>query len=267
MNAPTMNTGVIGRRRRTGELRRGQQADLPVIAGVINGKGGSGKTTSVLGLAASAAGSGLETLVVDADWQQSSVALTGALLRPPKYTVIPAPDVASLRYLRDAEVDLVLIDTPGMLPKPGAPPSEESAAIELTAQYADVIIVPSDMSAMSSGPTMDTVDYLVRRGFTPNVLLNAISPGREKMVRATLAKYKVLADPEDDRSAVLQTGVSVLEFKVRRYVAHGHAVNDGVPITEWEGLNATAARTDLLAVLHEIARVSPALQSKLGGWR
>jgi chromosome partitioning protein len=240
---------------------RAKTSRRPLIILVCNGKGGSGKTTIVLGLAGIAAGSGLEVIVVDADPQQSAFMLTHALKQPPRYTVVvPENNPEDLRYLRDAQADIIIVDTPGSL--------AEGGVLGEALKYADVIVIPSDMSPLSSAPTVQTVDFLVCRGATPNMLLNMVQGRKQEAeARETFGVYEVRADTGDRKSAVLQVGVYVLQYMVRKYVAHGRAMGDGVPITEWQGLNAAAAQADLLAVFHEIIRASPALQAIVGGWK
>lgn len=234
-------------------------ADAPLVVGVLNGKGGAGKTTTVLGLAAAAVGEGFGVVIVDADRQGSAYKLTQGMLAPPGYEVVQEDNPAALCYLHDTPgAEIVLVDTPGSL--------AEGGVIDYALKHVDLIVIPSDMSTMSSGPTMDTVDFVVRRGATPNVLLNAIGTGArlERQAREYLTTYPVRAD-DSDGSPVIATGVACLDGWVRRYVAHGNAISAGVPITEWEGLNAVQARTDLLAVLYELLRARPDLEQRVRG--
>jgi cellulose biosynthesis protein BcsQ len=238
--------------------RRGHVAppDRPLIAVVANVKGGTGKTTDVLGLAAMAASLGLNTLVVDSDTQPGAYVLSAAMEGKARYRYLRETDPEQLRYLRDiADVHLVLVDTPGSLQAGGA---AEHAAI-----YADIILVPTDMSPLVVGGTMQTVDYILRRGGNMAVLLNGLTPGNvtlERDARAFLAGYEVTAEDTADAPVIVK-GVPCFRSTIRRYVAHAGVVKMGIPITAFNGPGSGQARADLLQVLLELVAYSPDLKT------
>lgn len=205
---------------------------------------------------------GVNTLVVDADRQASTFRATQAMLSPSKYACVHEPDPTQLRYLRDVTgVPLILVDTPSSL--------AEGGVVEQVIPYADEIIVPSDMGPLPLPPTVDTIDFVVRRGSRAKVLLNGIAPGHKSLeldARQFLSGYQVHASDEEG-SAMLQTGIPCLQATVRRYVAHAKAISDGIPITDIEAMGAGNARSDLLRVFLELVKMSPPLHAYVSGLR
>lgn len=117
---------------------------------VISQKGGSGRTTLILHIAAAAAQRGLTVLVIDLDPQRS--AERWAKLRQGDNPTVVAGEVsrldAMLNAARDAGADLVLIDTA---------PRMEAAAVD-AAKRGDAIIITSRPTLMDVPAALDTLE-------------------------------------------------------------------------------------------------------------
>ena len=120
-----------------------------MIIGVLSQKGGVGKTTLTLNLAAHFAGSGARVLVVDADPQGSALAWSSARERPPLFPVIGMAKPTLHRDLPDvaSDYDMVLID--------GAPRVNDLGRAAILAS--DLVLIPVQPSPFDVWAADDTV--------------------------------------------------------------------------------------------------------------
>ncbi len=119
------------------------------VVSVIHTKGGVGKTTSSVFLAAVAAQRGLSVVLVDADPQGS--AIEWAADAAAAGDELPFPVVPATAPLRVPSADLVIIDTP-----PGS-----VGAIQAAIKAADLILVPTGASPLDMRrvwPTLEITD-------------------------------------------------------------------------------------------------------------
>jgi chromosome partitioning protein len=152
---------------------------------IISQKGGTGKTTVAVQLAATAAKVGEAVVVIDLDPQTN--ALNWKDRREAENPVVLSVQVSRLRQTvetaRANGADLVIIDTAG---------KAESAAIE-AARLSDLVLVPS-LGDVFDMETLPTVRTLIRAGGDPPafVLYNAIHPQGSKIadqLKAMTADY------------------------------------------------------------------------------
>jgi AAA domain len=136
---------------------------------VLNQKGGLGKTTVVMALAAQAGQAGHRTLVVDVDPQASAYTLTQQIPESERpYTVALEHDPTVLAQLRDlGRFDRIYVDCPGSL--------EDHGVLSQVLAVADYALIPYDHKAASQKPTFRTVAYTADAGVPYRVLLNRIS--------------------------------------------------------------------------------------------
>jgi chromosome partitioning protein len=179
---------------------------------VITQKGGSGKTTMALHLAIIAQQSGLKTVIVDADPQQS--ALKWAVIRNQAKPVVVPCVAADLRRLlprleRDG-VDLALIDTS---------PRASRDTIDIAA-HADLIILPARPSILDLPAVEDTLRLIGSSGDLDRVaiVLNAVPPQ---------------TDEGDQAAAILGKLGSLLPERIGERVDYRKALTAGRGITEF----------------------------------
>jgi len=204
----------------------------PLVVALVNGKGGTGKTTVAMGLAATAA-QVYQVLLVDTDRQLSAYRLHTAMREQP-YRCVPERRPQFLAQLRDIPgFDMILLDTAGNL--------ESDDILDPVLRAADLTVIPSSMSAMTAEPTMDTIRFVQARGRPFMVLLSAMT--------GTVAERQA-------RDLFARLEIPVCAARVRRLVAHEQAVAEGVPITMMPGEYAGRAKVDLLEVFLELQAVS-----------
>lgn len=210
----------------------------PLIVAVGNGKGGVGKTTDVLGLAATAGKHGIRTLVVDTDPQSSAVKASTAL-RNPGYEFVAELDPGVLARIGDVEgFGLIIVDTPGNI--------TTNEVLAKVLEYSDMAVIPSDMTVLSATETVETVDYVTGHGCRPRVLLNGLPAGASRVEL-------------EARLFLARKAIQVFEPMITRRAVHQHAIRDGIPISEYPGDVADLARQELRAVLTEIGQLRPGL--------
>ena len=162
---------------------------------VASTKGGSGKTTIVMALAATLAGEGLRIAVVDADPNQAYASWAAGVYEGAAVTVRAEADEARLAEAIDElapEVDLVLIDTAGF--------GNRAALLAMTA--ADAVLVPctpSRADVEQAAKTLQLVDGAARAA--RRAIPARVVPSRLKHATA-VAKHAVA---ELDASALPRT--------------------------------------------------------------
>jgi chromosome partitioning protein len=140
-----------------------------MILAILNQKGGVGKTTTTINLAAALAASEMTVQVLDADAQQQAIAF-----ELPGIEIIPAQGKAALqKALKNSTCDWTLIDCPPSL-------LEAAPAIPL----ADLVIAPvpprfQDLSGFAK--LRETVDAARERG-NPHLLLRVLVTMRDARV-------------------------------------------------------------------------------------
>lgn len=201
---------------------------------VFNGKGGSRKTSLVLGLAATAARLMSNVTVVDIDPQGSATAMTALMVatgNDPGYRVIPEPtDPAELALIPYA-TGLVFVDCPGSL--------VSVDTLDVVISGVDLIVIPFDNTALSGKPTIDTIEYIVNHG-----------GGGMYMVLITGVSYPSQEDAA--RKDLMKARIPTLKAVVREYAAWSNTLAAGRPITMYPGEYGARAQADILAVLTEI---------------
>ncbi|MGE0700893.1 MAG: AAA family ATPase [Hyphomicrobiaceae bacterium] len=144
----------------------------------VNGKGGVGKTTTVLNFSIEGHRRGLYAAVLDLDGQKSAErwAELRAELTGEQEPVIVHGASTKLKDMLDTVVDegadLVLIDTPGSVDR----------TMLYAAEISDIVILPTRSSVLDQAALADTLDFLGVGGKLGKciVLLNATGKGQEE---------------------------------------------------------------------------------------
>jgi chromosome partitioning protein len=154
--------------------------------GIVNTKGGVGKTTTTVFLAAAAHAQGLTVEVQDLDKQASSTRWLDPLLPIDRVTVTVAN---SYSVKRPSPADVTIIDT-----APGDPRD-----VEIVAESCDFVIVPSTPGEINDDRTRQTVGYLEAKN-TPHAVVLVQADSRTKATRES--RDKLL-----NRTAVFDTEI------------------------------------------------------------
>ena len=176
-----------------------------VIWSLVHTKGGVGKTTTAMFLAAAAVQRGFVVRVVDADPQGSAVSWADRAA----YRGTPLPfDVihgtaAGVRALSSDPGELVLVDSP-----PG-----EAAAIEAAIHAADLVIIPTGPRAADIDRVWPTLDITQHRPTT--ILLTLVD----------MRKVEALEMPR----GLAEANAPVLRNIVRNLTAIERSFGHGIP--------------------------------------
>jgi chromosome partitioning protein len=186
----------------------------PWVIAVANQKGGVGKTTTTLSLAAVISDSSGSVLVLDADPQQSASEIAAA--GPLPFEVRPALSPAELAAIADIRgFDTVLLDLPGNL--------DDTPILAEVLAGSDFAIVPFVPERAAVAPTTRTARLIGSAGLPYRILLNMVDPLRG-------------SGPVEQAREMLDTaGLPYFGSFIRRYVAHPQAQLDGLPITAYHG--------------------------------
>jgi chromosome partitioning protein len=188
----------------------------PWIVAVCGQKGGVGKTTLALGLAATTSDISGRALVVDVDPQRSAEEIADAAGEALPFDFAADNTPASLARLRQArDYDTVFADCPGSL--------DSHDVLREVLTVADVAIIPMVPERAAITPTLRTAALAAAAGIPARVVVNMADPLRG-------------AGPvEAAREMLDREGVPYFHSVVRRYVAHSQSQLEGVMITQYRG--------------------------------
>jgi chromosome partitioning protein len=213
-----------------------------MILGVITQKGGAGKTTIAVNLAAAYAAAGKRVLLVDADPQGSSLAWSAAREGDPLFTVIGMAkptlhkDMPSLA----ADYDMVLIDGPPRVSELGR------AAI----MASDLVLIPVQPSPYDVWASADTV-ALVREAQLFKEKLAAVFVINRKIVNTAIGR--------DVAAALAQFRFPVSAVSLGQRVIYAESAARGMSVLESEPHSEAAKEITRLArsmVGNEVRKVA-----------
>jgi chromosome partitioning protein len=204
---------------------------LPKILVVLNGKGGVGKTTTAINLAASLIGTD-RVLLVDADPQGSATWWVGKSEQGLGFDLAQETNPELLKGLRQIQdYTLIVVDTP---------PALGSKTLATVVSVADYLILPTPAAPMDLSVLIETVRTSVKPTGVPHrVLLTRVDP-------------RSLGDALEARSTLMELGIPVCNAFIRAYKAHERAALEGMSIAQWRGRNAREAEADYRQVADEI---------------
>ncbi|MGB6296415.1 MAG: ParA family protein [Rivularia sp. (in: cyanobacteria)] len=206
---------------------------MPKVIAILNGKGGVGKTTTSINLAASFAEK-KKVLLVDADVQGSATWWFSRSDSGMGFDLSQETNPKLLKSLRSIKgYDLVVVDTP---------PALHSQALAAVVTNADYLVLPTPPAPMDLAALIDTVKEAVTPVGTPHRVL------------LTKVDTRSLREALEAQNTLLNLGIPACNAFVRIYKAHERAALDGVAITQLRGKNAREAESDYRRVADELQR-------------
>lgn len=194
-----------------------------MIIALVGNKGGIGKTTSAVALAAFLSSKG-RTLLIDGDPNRSATAWA-------RRGSLPFPIVGPEKSSEARLYDHVVVDSQ-------AQPSK--ADLKELADTCDLLILPSAPNALDLDVLMVTCELLRSMGATHYKALLTMIPPRPSR------------EGDDARAMLVGAGIPLFDGGIRRAVAHTKAALSGVPVYQAYDPRAAAAWADYQAIGEEL---------------
>ena len=183
------------------------------VLAVIGQKGGSGKTTTALGMAVAASLTGRDVAVIDLDPQ--ATASNWSDRRGQETPAIVSCQVSRLTHVLDAAAkggaDLAIIDTPG----------KSTDALIAAAKAADLVLMPIQPQLYDIETLASLKDVLTLAGNPPAVVLINRAPIQGKRHIET-------------QEAAAEQGLDVCPIVIFARAGHGDAGNVGQAAAEYD---------------------------------
>lgn len=203
------------------------------IIGVLNQKGGAGKTTVATAVSAVLADKGFRVLLLDSDPQGSSLNWSYIRTLPSKFTVVGMPHAGIHKEIEQVSVgyDYVVID--------GAPSVDQIARSAIMAS--DLVVIPVQPSPYDIWAAEDIVNLVTEAQIYKPMLKSAFVISR-KVTGTALGK--------SIKKALVKYDTHILDQAIHQRVSYPEAAIAGETLTE-ASPNSAAAK-EMLSLTEEI---------------
>jgi chromosome partitioning protein len=199
---------------------------------VANLKGGVGKSTTAINLAAAAEQAGIRTAIIDIDPEQQAASRWNdarAAERPPVVSAVHSRLPQCVAEQVRAGVELIFIDCPAFAP----------AITTEAVKVADLVLIPCRATVQDIQFLTTTIEIAAAREKPTAVVLNAIEP----QIRET----------EEAQGFITKAGIALAPVYLSKAVAYHRAITAGLGVTEFEP--AGKAAQEILTLLDWISRL------------
>ncbi len=202
------------------------------LIAVANLKGGVGKSTTTINLAAAAEMAGIRTAIIDIDPEQQAAARwkdARTVERPPVVSAVHTRLPQSVAELERAGAELIFIDCPAFSP----------AITTEAVKVADLVLIPCRATVQDIQFLTTTIEIAAARQKPTAVVLNAIEP----QIRET----------DEARAFILKAEIALAPVYLSKAVAYHRAITAGLGVTEFEPTGKAAQ--EILTLLEWISRL------------
>lgn len=205
---------------------------MATVTTVANLKGGVGKSTTTINLAAAAQMAGIQTAIIDIDPDQQAAAKwsdSRTAERPQVFSAVYSRLPQAIAEAMRGGADLVLIDTAAF----------EQKILTAAVQVADLILIPCRPTAQDVQYLTATTDIVAIHQKPTAIVLNQVEPR--------------LPETEQARSLITTLGLSIAPMYLSKAVAYQRAIAAGLGVTEFEATGKAAQ--EVLSLLDWISRL------------